>query len=41
MCLRRNIGYKEQADARQKLDSLIQQELGLMDEEAREAGQAT
>jgi integrase len=37
----RHTYWKEQADARLKLDSLIQQELGLMDEEAREAGQPT
>jgi integrase len=37
----RHTYWKEQADARLKLDSLIQQELGLMADEAREAGQAT
>jgi hypothetical protein len=37
----RHTYWKEQADALLKLDSLIQQELGLMDEEAREAGQPT
>jgi integrase len=37
----RHAYWKEQADARLKLDSLIQQELGLMDDEAREVGQPT
>jgi hypothetical protein len=35
----RHTYWKEQADARLKLDSMIQQELGLMDEEAREPRQ--
>jgi integrase len=37
----RHTYWKEQADARLKLDSMIQQELGLMDEEAREPRQPT
>jgi integrase len=37
----RHTYWKEQADARLKLDAVIQQELGLMDEEAREARQPT